>query len=265
MYTKKIFLLVLILGTLTLSSCSKDDVIDVSNSIQSLTTTHNQGGYLIFKDQKSFNNCIEEIKQEESKHQSLTRSYIASYTSIPKNFKSIAYLKDKNLHPTRGVNTNQGTNDETDEDMTLDEFNIMKAEDILIDPVLTNVMDTTLRIQVGDTLYKVTEKGTFYTNETNIQYLDKVIKQYYNSPKLEYKGSQSIALDYGIYFKKSSNNSQTTNAEFIEPNASISKTRATETDLGINLQQNYNTEDFKWKNHSIWQKFWDTTLGKSVS
>ena len=51
MYTKKIFLLVLILGTLTLSSCSKDDVIDVSNSIQSLTTTHNQGGYLIFKDQ----------------------------------------------------------------------------------------------------------------------------------------------------------------------------------------------------------------------
>ena len=40
MYTKKNFLLVLILGTLTLSSCSKDDVIDVSNSIQSLTTTH---------------------------------------------------------------------------------------------------------------------------------------------------------------------------------------------------------------------------------
>ena len=64
MYTKKFFLLVLILGTLTLSSCSKDDVIDVSNSIQSLTTTHNQGGYLIFKDQKSFNNCIEEIKQK---------------------------------------------------------------------------------------------------------------------------------------------------------------------------------------------------------
>lgn len=64
-----------------------------------------------------------------------------------KGFTSIADIK-KNVN----IST-RGSNDDADEEMTTDEFNVMKSENILVDPLLTQVMDTTLRIQIGEQLY----------------------------------------------------------------------------------------------------------------
>ncbi|GHT65916.1 hypothetical protein FACS189452_00890 [Bacteroidia bacterium] len=62
--------------------------------------------------------------------------------------------------------------------MTQDEYNIMQAKLLLPDPVLHNVLDTTLRIAVGNDFYKITPDGTFITKRGNEAELYDVIQNF---------------------------------------------------------------------------------------
>lgn len=62
--------------------------------------------------------------------------------------------------------------------MTEDEYNLMRAENLLLDPVLTEVMDTTLRIGIAQNLYKITKYGTFISPISKKLELNKIINNF---------------------------------------------------------------------------------------
>lgn len=62
--------------------------------------------------------------------------------------------------------------------MTLDEYNIMVARNLLQDAILCNVMDTTLRIGIAGNIYKITNEGTFYAPYQNQNELMEKIKNF---------------------------------------------------------------------------------------
>jgi hypothetical protein len=60
------------------------------------------------------------------------------------------------------MNRVKSMNENDIEEMTVDEYNLMIAKSLLVDPILYNVMDTTLRIGVDGIIYKITKDGTFF-------------------------------------------------------------------------------------------------------
>ena len=141
---------------------------------------------------------------------------------------------------------------------------MLDNESQLIDPVLTEVMDTTLRIKISDVLYKVTQYGTFSVNQENEKYLQAVIDKFDTTLVHTVEPGQTINLSNGVSFTNSfgGNSVQDEECELVplEP-----KTRATQSETDYNLQAGYNTQDYVWKNHSVWQKIWDKVRGKDVS
>ena len=78
---------------------------------------------------------------------------------FPAGFVSVAELDERQTSLTKNTS---GVSDSEAEESTLEEFNVATAKSLLKDPVLWNVFDTTLRIGVENTLYKITEHGTFF-------------------------------------------------------------------------------------------------------
>lgn len=249
--------------SVALFSCSDnvDDVASVSNQI---TPTNQQtqkqsieveNGYLKFANDSVFKDCINKIETDQNSNSS-TRAGSKQKFSVP-GFTSISQLED--LPKTRSA-----AEDDLDEEMSQDEFNTMKASNLLIDPVLTEVMDTTLRIKISDVLYKVTQYGTFSVNQENEKYLQAVIDKFDTTLVHTVEPGQTINLSNGVSFTNSfgGNSVQDEECELVplEP-----KTRATQSETDYNLQAGYNTQDYVWKNHSVWQKIWDKIRGKDVS
>lgn len=150
--------------------------------------------------------------------------------------------------------------------MTEEEFNLMKAENLLFDDVLTHMVDTTLRVCVEGRLYKITEKGTFSVDTTKSEKLELTIKDFNPNVSNSIKTGQSIKLNNDVTFTKSfsDNNISDSDFQFIED--SNLTTRATSDVYTENaFHTPYNVDSYRWKNHSVAQKFLDWLRGKDVS
>ena len=221
-------------------------------------------GYLIFSSDSVFKRTIEAIQSQED-DPSETRASSCLNNELPnvEGFKSIASLQKELARQSTRSSGSEYESDADDEEMSLDEYNAMKAEDLLIDPSLTEVMDTTLRIQISDRLYKVTKYGTFSVDTNNEASLYDEIAKFDTTLVRNVENGQTIMLNNGVSFTNTYGN-RSIESENLQIDPQEVSTRAIESTNGINLQQGYNTLDFKWKNHSVWQKFWDTVSGKDV-
>lgn len=171
-----IFFPVMLLVLSQFSACRQDRPIDLtSKSEYESQLDLNDENYLVFPDQKSFEDAIKYI--EENEGSALRTASGISFTQ-PGNFKSVSSLKRElindinNLNrPLRGDATSLRSTDSSSladlEEMTKEEFDIFKAEELLLEPAFYELMDTTMRVQISDTLYVVTEVGTFASHKND--------------------------------------------------------------------------------------------------
>ncbi len=131
--------------------------------------------------------------------------YIDEVPCIPAEFETISDLKEKVLENESSM--------PDDSELSIDEYNLLKAENILMDPLLTEFMDTTLRVQVGDTIYKVCEYGTFAATS-----LDKIEKAMANFDHSLAQEDASLTIDLGngvTYVNTSASNNEEVSEEYI--------------------------------------------------
>lgn len=90
-----------------------------------------------------------------------------------------------------------------DEEMTIHEFRLMKAEELILDPILEEVMDTTLRVGIGDRIYKITEHGTFSAPKGQLIALEKEIANFNTTLISNCEIGSSVSLNDGVVFVNS--------------------------------------------------------------
>lgn len=233
------------------TACSEDDVINDTTLSGSNPEIIKNGinvedGYLNFESNDIFQQYITSLEANKS----LTRTN--SNIHIP-GFVSIASLKEKNSL-TRA-------DDENDEEMSVNEYNAVKAENLLADPVLTEVMDTTLRIKIEDRIFKITPYGTFSALSPNAEQLNNAIEHFDTTLVASSKNGEYIELNNGVTFINSFGTDSSTDIDDKLESFDEIATRATE----MNMHNGYNVQSYKWKNNSVWQKLWDKIRGKDVS
>lgn len=159
----------LLLVLLTMNACQQYDFISENND-ESKVPENNlfeginvEDGYLNFSTSVVFEEFLSSLEKRNETETTITR---AQQNKIP-GFTSISSLKKSILNVTRNVSNN---NDDEDEEMSQEEFAIANAEDLLIDPILLEVMDTSLRIKIENRLFKITSYGTFSANMQNAEH-----------------------------------------------------------------------------------------------
>jgi hypothetical protein len=125
---------------------------------------------------------------------------ISTKTVIPDNFYSINEMSDN--YTKLAMNRVKSMNENDIEEMTVDEYNLMIAKSLLVDPILYNVMDTTLRIGVDGIIYKITKDGTFfapYSLENKLTEKVRIFSEIRSNFKIE-NNSQIYDLGDGVKF-----------------------------------------------------------------
>lgn len=279
---KKLILFNCILLGLFFSSCT-DDVETTSPNQNTNEGLANDGikvkdGYLEFSSNEVFQDFITQLDNESDGNYMVgTRSLSAKSRLSIDGFKPLARLKSEISSTTRSMGSADGS--DQDEEMNQDEFNIMTAENLLLDPILTEVMDTTLRIGIADRIYKITQYGTFSAPTDKSSYIAEAIKNFDTNILNRSDLGDYISLGNDVTFTNSFGNEKVGNElvnnmdevetienEFDDEDAGTVRTRA----LAVstyenNLHNGYNVSTFNWKNNSVWQKFWDWIRGKDVS
>ncbi len=174
---KKIFYL-FVLVTVMLVSCDKNDIIN------QLSLNKNQDEkFLKFESNTDFSdylNTFQTNNETNNVNNAKVRS-VNSLVEIPSNFVSISKMTIGSVNPSnRNIKNIASTDDGNIEEMTQDEYNVMVAKNLLQDPILCNVMDTTLRIGIAGNIYKITDEGTFYAPYSNQNELMDKIKNFNN-------------------------------------------------------------------------------------
>ncbi len=247
---KKLFLIFGITGIL-LNSCNNEDDLQSLNGKENLNAISvTSEGYLNFPNESSFKDFILQTQKSENLWESengiLKRS--TSLTQID-GFNSIASIKN-------AQRSLKSTNDDSEE-MTLDESNVMKAEEQLADPILTEVMDTTLRIIIDGRLFKITDYGTFSAPENKSKELEEAISSFNKSLITSTETGSTTDLGNSITFTNSFGNGS---SQIAISDLEESGLKAYTPDL----HNGYNCSSHKWQNNSVWQNFWDKIRGKDV-
>ena len=155
------------------------------------------------------------------------------------------------------------------EEMTEDEYNVMKAENLLFDDIMTHMVDTTLRVCVEGRLYKITDQGTFSIDVKKEKLLDESIRRFNPELKLKVNPGASVALDENVTFTRTFSDKSIQYSEFeaVDEPITATLTRAASNDTSTEnaFHVGYNTNSYLWKNHSVVQKFFDWLRGKDVS
>lgn len=247
-----------------LSACLKQEIPVNSNTLSiNESEISVVDGHLRFSTSQSFQEYISTLIDLENCE---GETKAANNTPKIPGFTSLAEMI---RHPqTKGLNT-------SDEEMSIHEFRIYKAESLLIDPILTHVMDTTLTIEVEDRLFKVTDAGTFAIRLGSVENIYSAIADFDTTYIYSLANGESIAIDDDITFintfgNNSINNKYFTVSESIDEDDEydydeITKATTTSEIITNNLHNGYNTIQYKWQNNSLWQKLWDAIRGKNVS
>lgn len=258
---KKYFLLLCII-VMCITSCNSDD--DLNSSVPKPNKTGNIGeitledGYLKFASERTFEDFIKGLNVAETQTKSLS-------LQLPRGFVSISSMQNMEEFRTKSVSGY----DDADEEMNEDEYKIMVSENLLLDPILTEIMDTTLRVNIADRIYKITEHGTFSTTKNNTANLEKAINNFDPSILVHSKFGEYINLDNNVVFIKSFDEKSKTEdllEEIVTDEEDMLITKVmTKASFNNDLHNDYNVNSYKWKNNSLWQKLWDKTRGKDVS
>lgn len=268
-YSKALFLI----SSLLLLSCNKEyyttNNIDVQNNEIKVVD-----GHLSFPTNECLESFLSDVIDGEENCQ--TKSSFTSYVPEFPGFTSIANRK---THLQTKSSVTSGDCDE----MTQEEYEIMLLEKLLIDPVLTNVVDTSMVIDVEGRTYKITEYGTF---SSDIAYFDKVSRAIETfDPKLieTLSNGETILLEDGVTsftntFGLGSSEDYLASYEDVDDydfdedyNYSGDLTVLTKaptissTKFSNNFHSGYNTVDYSWSNSSVFLKFLDSIRGKEVS
>lgn len=253
------------LTVLTLSACQKEEVtknqVTVPEELPSISLTKDK--FLRFDKSSTL---LKYLNQESTNNHGMMRSSNTSNSEIDtedlciiEDFESVSKLKTQILEDDNVVD---------DSEMTIDEFNIIKADRLLKDPILAEVMDTTLRIQIGDTIYKVCEYGTF--SGTSLEDIESAISNFDTSLITNETKNTTISLSNDVNFTNTFGESVDgdDNSDVMEE---VNDTDDVNNSRRINdifeiptLHSEYNVESYRWRNHSVWQKFWDMIRGKDV-
>lgn len=262
---------VLILGCiLVMASCSDEitPIEPVSEIVQETELpTVSSEGYLSFPSSKSLESFFEQIQNGNEPPLSVA-------TRGGGHFESIAKLDERiaSTNQTRAILQKQiEDSDELEEleEMSKDEYNLMKAENLLFDNLMTHAMDTTLRICVDGILYKITNNGTFSVKQENADKLEPAIKNFSSSVKERTGAGETVLLDsdvrYTNTFKKVRIEECDLQESDLEYVPEIPKTRAASNSSKNEFHSSYNVDSYRWKNNGVFLKFLDRIRGKDVS
>lgn len=226
--------------------------------------TVSKEGYLNFPSVKSFELFFDQIQNGE----------------IPENLKSSRggdkfesiYMLDKRIaesHQSRAIFSSHVSEDgmEDLEEMTQEEYNLMKAEELLFDNLLAHAMDTTLRICVEGVLYKITENGTFSVKLEKVDKLEVAIEEFNLDLIEKVDAGETIELSSDVYFTNSFKNIRIEETDLLEADTSdgITLSRAAAEKSQNEFHKNYNVDNYRWKNTNLFKSFLDLIRGKDVS
>ena len=249
-------LFTLFLTVFVFNACQQEDLLleKVTEDHEQVTTIEGiqvENGYLNFTSNDVFKKYLTSLEEEKDLETVSTRSIRRKI----QGFTSVASLKETIQTATRNTGVLQ-----EDEEMTQDEFNIMNAEELLVDPILMEVMDTTLRIKINDRLFKVTRYGTFSASSENAKHIDAAIAGFDTTLVHSNENGEYIELDNGVTFTNTFGDGYVLDSELIPVEEELA-TRA----IAADFHYDYNVNSYKWKNNSLYQKFWDWIRGKDVS
>ena len=250
-----------------LSSCTDD-----MNSIESTpvnpqkieNVTISEEGYLIFPSARSFELFIEQVQNGETPS-------IYSESRSGESFESVAMLDERisRSNNSRTMDLTPITDDELDEleEMTQEEYNLMKAENLLFDDLMAHAMDTTLRICVDGELYKITENGTFSVKLEKADLLDPTINEF-NAELIDaVEAGGTIQLNPDVSFTNTFKKISFEDAELFEfePSDSTILSRAPAETSKNEFHKSFNVDSYRWKNTNLFKLFLDYLRGKDIS
>ncbi len=276
-----------------ITACSSDDLslrteeVPPTNQAESSSVSVSDDGYLVFPTVQSLQNFVEQYSDADENAPSYRKAPCNTRAIGGTQFESVADLSERlnnarsqtranNSHVSNTSYNQQGIAlasedmeglDELEE-MTEDEFNVMKAENLLFDDIMTHMVDTTLRVCVEGRLYKITDQGTFSIDVKKEKLLNESIRKFNPELKLKVNPGASIALDENVVFTRtfSDNSVKYSEFELMDEPVKAPLTRAADNTYTENaFHLSYNTKSYLWKNHSVVQKFFDWLRGKDVS
>lgn len=251
---------------LLLSACSADKAIEVKNEHCTLLNcadnnviSVSKDGYLVFPTSQSLKDFIENCSNDD------TKSSDSPVGTSLKGFESIASLSERlGCSNNCAADSGNETAELSDlEEMTRDEYNLMKAENLLLDDALCHVVDTTLRICVENRLYKITEIGTFSVDMNNSNVLEKTIKNFNPAMEREINWGESITIDNNVKYTKSF--VKEFSRELVIGEENYTSMGNKENNSVNDYHKGYNVKSYSWKGKNLVQDFLNSLRGKDVS
>lgn len=197
-------------------------------------------GYLRFENSAALEDCLEQLDAPRTR----ASFGVAGFTSIN----------------DRKVSCNEASLDAT-------ALAVQKAEALLTEPTLRQVLDTALVIEVGDRIYKITENGTFsFPLGTGAAKISQVTDSFDASLIRTVEKGSSVDLAGGVYWINTygPENEDETYPELVELQDEP-ETRAVTTNLSNNLHSGYNVKTYTWKGNALTQKFLELILIKDYT
>lgn len=173
--------------------------------------------------------------------------------AVPEGFVSVRERGRRLAAETRAVRTFE---------MTEEEFQVHRAEQLLVDPALFSVMDTDLTVGVGDRIYKVTDEGTFvFPDRTTFDEIDAYIGGVDLDVLRTLDKGQQMRLSGGVDFIRTYG-SVAGSGDLVMKSLSVGSTPVSGYGLSGNLHAGYNVATYAWKANGLWQDILEILLIK---
>ena len=197
-------------------------------------------GYLRFENSAALEDCLEQLGAPQTR---------AGYGAA--GFTSIS---------TRKFSCDEASLDAT-------ALAVQKAEALLTEPTLRQVLDTALVIEVGDRIYKITENGTFsFPLGTGTAKIRQVISAFDTNLIGTVRKGSSVELAGGIaWINTYGLESEESDYPELVESQDEPGTRAVSYNLSNNLHSGYNTTTYTWKGNSLAEKFLEVILIKDYT
>lgn len=258
-----------------LVGCQKDDVSALPEEPSQAVISYEGpftvvDGHLHFTSQESLNSVLDVIS-ECLRHDDDpdTKSVAEAPVFMVDGFTSVAQRREGFVGLTKAGEDRAGS------EMTVDEFAVYKAEELLTEPALSHVMDTSLVIGVGDYYYKVTEKGSFEVRSSvPLDDAMVVINEFDPATVSGLSKGDSVRISDDIVFYNTYGNKDEEDGDLIEVvNEGLVADYDIETkglpsgpyNLVNGLHNGYNVITYKWQNSTIFGKIMEFFLIKDRS
>lgn len=208
----------------------KQEISDISVSDQ---------GFVCFKTRKVFDDYFSKLGDDKD----VTRASSA-FQRID-GFRSLKDMKEMCL--------TRSENDDNDEEGNEDEYRVACCSELLPDSRMENFLDTTMTVAVADTLYKITDIGTFFTKGGSVADMINAIRSFKKENVVNI-GTNCYQVDDDVFvydtFGKISGDTVT--FDKLDETVGLDGTRASSsisTDEGENTSV-YGLSSYKWRTNS---------------